>query len=339
MRINRLDRLSARRTDSTVVTAELLNEAYRSITQSDSVRYVIGAMQPIDPEYTKNTYAQGERVCNQLSNRLITTCEYEYQGSVTNDTHIKARSDIDVLVLIDKFFMLEEPQVPYSPYKGDPIQDLLDLRAEAITSLKAAFPEATVDSSGSKSIAIEGGSLRRKIDVVPSNWYNTNKYAETGDKTYRGVHILDAKKRIRLKNMPFLHNAWIQHKDSNTNGGLRKAARLMKSIKYDTESIDLSSYDIVSLAFNMPDGDLNMQRGLELAILNSCHNFCLELIDNQYKRDALKVPDGHRKIFTDGHATLTGLKQLSAELGELVKDVLTENQRSFKRLAEARVEY
>lgn len=336
---SRLEKLSARRTDPYITQAKLLNEAYRSLSQSESVRYVVGAMQPIDPEYTRNTYAQGERVCNQLRNRLDTTCEYEYQGSVTNDTHIRARSDIDVLLLINKFYTLEKPQEPLNPYKGDPIQDLLDLRANAIVSLDAAFPEATVDSSGSKSIAIEGGSLQRKIDVVPSNWYNTNKYTETGQKMHRGVQILDAKNRTQLINTPFLHNAWIEHRDSNTNGGLRKAARLLKSLKYDTESIDLSSYDLVSLAFNIPENELNVPRGMELATLNSCHSFCVELQHNRQKMTSLDVPDGHRKIFAEGHATLNGLNQLTAALSALVNDVLTENQRSFKRLSEARVDY
>jgi hypothetical protein len=336
---NRLERLTARRTDQYVTNAKLLNEAYRSLSQSESVRYVIGAMQPIDPEYTSNTYAQGERVCNQLRNRLTTKCEYEYQGSVTNDTHIKARSDIDVLLLIDKFYTLEKPQEPTNPYKGDPIQDLLDLRKETITCLKSTFPEATVDDTGSKSISIHGGSLRRKIDVVPSNWFNTNKYAENGVKTYRGVQILDAKNRTRLKNTPFLHNAWIDYRDKSTNGGMRKAARLMKSLKYDTELIELSSYDIVSLAFNMPDAYLIHPRGMELSLLNACSTFCTELQNDNQRRESLDVPDGHRKIFANGHATAAGLNQLSAALDELIRDVLNENQRSFKRLAEARVEY
>ena len=335
----RLDRLASRRTDQFVTEAKLLNEAYRNIEQSDSVRYVIGSMQPIDPEYTKNTFAQGDRVKNQLENRLDDKCEYEYQGSVTNDTHIKARSDIDLLVLTGKFHTLENPQKPSSPYKGNPLQDLEDLRADAIASLEAAFPEATVDSSGGKSISLEGGSLRRKIDVVPSNWFNTNKYNETGQKVYRGVQILDAKKMERLKNTPFLHNAWIAHKDSQTNGGLRKAARLMKSLKYDTEAIDLSSYDLVSIAFCMPDGDLNVPKGQELSLLNSCYEFCVLLQENAVLRNSLDVPDGHRKIFAAGHATLDGLNQLTAALGELVSDVLRENQRSFRKLAEARVEY
>jgi hypothetical protein len=335
----RLDNLNARRIDPFVEDAKLLNESYRSIAQTDSVKYVIGAMQPIDPEYTKNTYVQAERVSNQLSNRLVESCEYKYQGSVTNDTHIKAKSDIDLLVLIGKFFTLEQPQTPKSPYKGNPLQDLLNLRSDVESSLAAAFPKAEIDCSGSKSITVEGGSLTRTVDVVPSNWYETNKYAETQNEIYRGVQILDTSVPTRLANTPFLHNAWIEHKDDNTAGGLRKAARLMKSLKYDSESIDLSSYDIVSLAFNMQDTSLSHPKGSELLLLSSCLDFCHEVKNNSVFRSSLMVPDGHRRIFAEGHATENGLAQLVDELDELANDVLRENQRSFRRLAEARVEY
>lgn len=337
--MSRLDKLNLRRTDDSIVEAKLLNEAYRNIAQSDSVKYVIGAMQPIDPEYTKNTYKQAERVRSQLENRLTDTCEFKYQGSVTNDTHIKAKSDIDLLVIIDKFFTLENPQVPKSPYKGDPLKDLLSLRKEAEDALDSAFPQAEVDKTGSKSISIEGGSLTRKVDVVPSNWYNTNKYAETGSDIYRGVQILDKSVPTRLANTPFLHNAWIDHKDVNTGGGMRKACRLMKSLKYDSENIDLSSYDIVSIAFNIPDASLTYPQGGELLILSACLDYCRQLQMNSALRESIEVPDKHRKIFCDGHATLLGLNQLTQELEQLANDVLRENQRSFRRLAEARVEY
>lgn len=336
---HRLDRLAVRRTDPTVAGAKLLNEVYRTLHQSDSVRYVIGAMQPIDPEYTKNTYAQGERVANQLSKRLKEACEYEYQGSVTNDTHIKAKSDIDLLVIICKFFSLEQPQQPKNPYSGDPLQDLLDLRRDAEGSLNAAFPEASVDVSGSTAICIEGGSLTRKIDVVPANWYDTNQYAETNNKVHRGVQVLDCKKKTRIKNTPFLHNARIDQKDGRTLGGLRKAARLMKSLKYDSENIELSSYDIVGIAYNMDEAALRVSPGFELSLLASCLDWCQRLEADDALRERVVVPDDHRKVFCDGHATLRGLQQLIRELDQLANDVLTENQRSFKKLAEARIEY
>lgn len=335
----RLEKLSSRRIDPNVTTAKLLNEAWRSISQSDSVKYVIGAMQSIDPEYTKNTFGQGDRVKNQLAERLSNSCDYQYQGSTTNDTHIKAASDIDLLVLTQKFWTLEPPQQPTYPYEGDPVQDLLDLRMEVVASLTSAFPKAAVDATGNKSIVITGGTLTRKIDVVPSNWFDTNDYARTKYEVYRGVQILDAKAKTRITNTPFLHNAVIDQRDRETAGGFRKAARLMKSLKYDSDNIELSSYDIVSIGYNIPVQNLLVSKGKELSILVACLEFSKALQVDPLLRDSISVPDGHRKVFATGHATTRGLNQLAGELERLAADVLNENQRSFRKLAEARVEY
>jgi hypothetical protein len=336
---DRLSKLYARRIDPTVAKAGLLHEVYHRLHATDSVRYVVGAMQPIDPEYTATTYAEANRVSNQLSNRLATGCDYEFQGSVTNDTHIRAKSDIDLLALIQRFYTLEHPQIPTYPYQGDPIQDLTQLRNEIIAALTAAFPEATVRKDGTKSIPVEGGSLRRRVDVVPANWYDTNHYANTGLKTYRGVQILDTSTLSRTINTPFVHNARIEQKDAATGGGLRKAARLMKSLKYDRETIDLTSYDIVSLAYNIPPEQLYVPQGAELTLLASCVSYCEYLNQDHVARSALRVPDGHRAIFCEGHATVQGFSQLTLELQSLASDVLQENARSFRKLAEARVAY
>lgn len=336
---SRLDRLYGRRIDPEITNAKQLNEVYKRITQSDSVKYTLGAMQPIDPEYTQATYAEGDRVWNQLNKALSTDCTKRYQGSVTNDTHIKAKSDIDLLTIITKFHTVETPQTPKYPYQGDPIQDLTDLRNEEIFILNKAFPEAKVDTSGSKAIALEGGSLKRKIDVVPSNWYNTNLYAQKEDEIYRGVHILDADKATRIANTPFLHNALVDIKDKNVNGGLRKVARLMKSLKYDIENIELSSYDIVAIAYNMDESLLRFSDDLELALLESCCQYCERLLINDHLRANIFVPDGHRTVFKDGHATKAGLLALTTELNVLRNDVMTENAKSFQKLAEARVYY
>ncbi|MGH1457230.1 MAG: hypothetical protein ACRBDI_10650 [Alphaproteobacteria bacterium] len=336
---SRLDRLYNRRIDNEIQNATQLNEVYKRLTQSDSVKYVLGAMQPIDPAYTKATYAEGERVWNQLEKSLDQNCVLRYQGSVTNDTHIKAKSDIDLLTILTDFVSLELPQTPSDPYQGDPLQDLMNLRNDEIRILDSAFPEVSVDSSGGKSICLEGGSLRRKIDVVPSNWYNTNLYAQHREEVYRGVKILDAKNKTRIGNTPFLHNAYIDLKDDRVNGGIRKAARLMKSLAYDTEEIDLSSYDIVAIAYNMDDNLLNFRDEMELAILESCSQYCERLVWDESLRANISVPDGHRTVFKDGHATKAGLIALTQELNTLKNDVMTENARSFQKLADARVYY
>jgi hypothetical protein len=334
----RLERLQARRIDPGILSKGLY-EVYAKMTQSEAVQYAIGAMQPVEPEYTQNTKDQGERVKNQLIGRLTESCDYRYQGSVTNDTHIRARSDIDLLVLTKKFTQLAPPQVATSPYQGDPLQDLKTLRLDIIGSLRAVFPTATVDSTGKRSVPIEGGSLTRKVDVVPANWYDSTVYTQYKQEVVRGVQVLDLSIPDRVLNTPFLHNYWIDTKDTKVSGGLRKAARLMKSLKYDAATVDLASYDIAAIAYSMDDQLLMVSRGHDLQLVENCRGYCQMLLQNPAYRNGLDVPDGSRRIFTAGHATEAGLRQLAGELEKLSNDILTQNARSFRKLAEARVEY
>ncbi len=190
------------------------------------------------------TLTEGDRVKNQLAKAFSRNgfeCDFEYQGSVTCDLHIKSHSDIDLLSVTQKYVTLESPQKAYYPYQGNPISDLNEIRDTGVDALVAAFPKAEVDGTGSKSISIEGGSLKRKIDVVPANWFDTNEYSRTKAKRFRAIQVLDRKSGLRVKNMPFMHNYLINEKDKVVHGGLRKVVRLMKSLKYDSESISLSS--------------------------------------------------------------------------------------------------
>jgi hypothetical protein len=345
--LNRLDRLRARRVDPVeqyMLKAAGANEVYERMQETSSaIKYAIGAMQPIDQAYTDNTYREGERVRNQLEKNLgghSLVCEFDYQGSVTNDTHIRARSDIDLLTLHCAFVSLDPPQRPSRPYHGHPVDDLLLLRLASIAVLKAQFPGATVDFTGSKSVCIEGGSLRRKIDVVVSNWCDTNEYARTRMKRDRGIHILDAHKRERLRNLPFLHNDRLHNKDQRTVGGYRKAVRLLKSLKYDSDAgVDLSSYDIAAIVYAMTDQSLMVMRGMELVLVDSCKQHLDFLANNQPYRQSLEVPNGTRKVFCAGGATLTGLNQLRREVDQLRYDIENDLSRSFRKLAAARVEY
>ncbi|HBE67054.1 MAG TPA: hypothetical protein DDW52_02795 [Planctomycetaceae bacterium] len=320
------------------------NEVYERMQESSSaIKYAVGAMQPIDPNYTANTYGEGDRVKNQLDKNLKPAgivCDFEYQGSVTNHTHIKAKSDIDLLTLHCRFVGIEPPQPNTSPYQGNPVADLLQLRRSSVSILEAKFPEATVDASGSKSVCIEGGSLRRKIDVVVSNWWDTNDYARTRQKKDRGVEILDAHELKRISNLPFLHNDRIETKDAMTLGGMRKAARLLKSLKYDAaQEVSLSSYDIAALAYTMDNQKLIVMKGQELQLVMNCKEHLDHVAGNSLYRSSLEVPNGTRKIFCAGGATVAKLDELRRELDGLVYDITNDLSRSFRKLASARVDY
>ncbi|MBX3368618.1 MAG: hypothetical protein KF912_15015 [Phycisphaeraceae bacterium] len=338
--MRRLDRLEQRRYDQ-AVRASLAGEIYRRMKDSESVRYTIGAMQPIDPEYTKNTFAQGDRVKSQLQERLRTEADYEYQGSVTTDTHIKARSDIDLLVIRKGWVWLEPSQTPPSPYQGDPAADMRQMRGEAVAALRAAFPQASLDDSVSTALKLSGASLTRVVDVVPASWYDTNEYLRTNDRTYRGIKVFNKITGEFVANTPFLLKRRIEEKDQATRGGFRKAARLMKSLMYDSDGrVDMSSYNIVGIAYNIPSDLLQHQTPRELALLEACFEFCTLIEGNPSARDTLRVPDGSRTVFGSGQgATVAQLRAMTKELADLRHDVLNENVRSFKRLAEARVEY
>jgi hypothetical protein len=161
-----LERLQQRRTDreaSGTIGGDGLAKLGKALpdTPSKAYRYVVGSMEPLEPKYTEIAYREAGRITNQLAERLGHqgfAVEFEHQGSVTNGTHIKVYSDIDVLVCTKTFWFVQPPVVPTRPYQGNPIDHLLEMRAACDTALRGAFPEATVDSSGSKSIRISGGS-------------------------------------------------------------------------------------------------------------------------------------------------------------------------------------
>ena len=337
-RIQTLENLRARRNPD-----GLLKEAYASIQEDDSVQYLLGAMEPVEASFTKKTYEEGERVAKQISSGLAIerlNAEYEYQGSVTKNTHIKAYSDIDLLVLEMRFYSIEPPQPAPNPYNGNPVTDLFQIRRICITHLRSAFPTAKVDDSGSKSVKLSGGSLVRTVDIVPANWYDTNEYALRRLKHLRGVHVLDSHKMERISDQPFLHGAYIDHKDHKTQGSTKKLIRLLKTLKYDSENKDaMSSYDIESIVYQMNDTQMQKPRGEEIPLAHACWIWLKMIEDNQQLRSELSVPDGKRKIFAEGKATLSQLKALRNELEGLLRDIDLGLRCSKRKLAEAKVRW
>lgn len=318
-------------------------EVYNKIGHEGSaVRYTVAAMARLDPKYTEATYDEAERIRSQLEKIYTSSnirCDFEYQGSVTNDTHIKSYSDIDLLSITTRFTTLEPPQIPAIPYKGNPVKDLIEIREATVLGLKNAFPAAQLDDSGNKSVSIEGGSLHRKIDIVPANWFNTNAFANGGAKRFRAIQVLNRKTGERIKNMPFMHNYLIGQRDNCTFGGLRKIIRLMKSLRYDSEAISLSSYDLAAIGYSMPDDQLTTSPGGEIPLLARLKTYLDYLRVNRDFRKKLMVPDQSRPIFINGHATLDGLNELQDEVDDLVEAVRNNLEKSFQKLSEARLTY
>ena len=316
------------------IYGSIKEERYEKRSANKATKYALGAMQEVDPEYTATSIEQGNRVKKQLAAGLSPSIPttFELQGSVPLNIHIKGVSDVDLLVLRGDFITVDVNGVKnksgqYSDWNGEPAPKLLaNLRQKSITVLRNAFPEVDIDVDGAKSIALSGGSLRRKVDVVPSHWHDTIYYQLTQEKKDRGVSILDAPKGKTLKNFPFLHIHHINLKDANANGGAKKTIRLLKTLKADSDysdKITLSSYDIASLVWQFNSSGLMVQPWSELSLLANAEAQLAYMGLNRAQTLALRTPDNTRCII-DGDEKFGALMLLLAEVHELASAVANE---------------
>lgn len=339
------DRLSEMTFDSAseIIRKSLnLNEAYtKRAPTTKHTQYALGAMQAVDSEYTRISLEEAERVKEQLRKglhqRQIST-EFRLQGSVACDVHIRGISDVDLLVLDGRYFMYDKAgrraqRGDYnSPVGFDTLMALVELRSMSESILESAFPSAKVKKDGPKAINVSGGSLRRPVDVVPSNWFDTTVYQVSNDEDDRGVQILNRAVPERLLNTPFKHIQQINIRDKSSLGGLKKAIRLCKNVKADAESdgtkINLSSFDIASALWHADISALTVGVANELAILAEATRFLDYLTRNLDAARTLRVPDGSRAVF-DSAEKIEGLRLLSLEMDDLAERVAREQSRAI----------
>ncbi len=103
----------------------------------------------------------------------------------------------------------------------------------------------------------------------------------------------------KVTNFPFLHMYHIQKKDTDTMGGAKKAIRLLKTLKADSEksdSITLNSYDIASLVWHMDPSILRVYQWQELSLLANLQGVLTNHIYNKEALMRLRTPDNTRCI-------------------------------------------
>lgn len=297
--------------------------------EKEFTKYALGSMQAVDADYTRVGVEEATRVGKQLKaglEKLGIGVEFRLQGSVPCDVHIRGASDVDLLVLEERYIHYDRtgPKAQRGEYRNPVSYNTLDalrsLREHSERILTDAYYAAKVDTTGAKAIHLSGGSLRRDVDVVPSNWFDTVDYQRTGFEADRGVDILDKHAPARVRNMPFRHIQRITDRDRECGGGLKKAIRLCKNVKADAidegTAIRLSSFDIASMLWHADVRALTVGVAYELAILGEATRFLDYLARNHAEAKKLYVPDGSRIVF-DTDEKLEALTLLSLELDDL----------------------
>ncbi|HEX8377623.1 MAG TPA: hypothetical protein VF602_07375 [Pedobacter sp.] len=267
---------------------------------ADSVLYISEAMEAVSKTYTENTFKQCDRVIDQIKSNISSMhngLSFEYQGSVPLNVHIKQHSDIDLLIVTGRYHTVKLPLTPQNPYLGNPEDDHRELRKDVVETIKKEFPAVVVDNTGGKAVAIEGGSLNRKIDLVVSSWvHNTNSYS-TRDLTYRGIKLYDQKDSVFIENYPFLHIRKCEEKDCAVAGKFKKLVRYVKNIIKDSENLKISSYDAAGLIYQYDNTELLGLSSDPVSLSAGCENFLLNLLANNNLIDQAMVPNNTRKLF------------------------------------------
>lgn len=305
-------------------------ESFEARSTGEWAKYTLGIMQEVDPKYTSISVAEGERVKNQIKSRISTEVTFDYQGSVPLNVHIRSVSDIDILVLLRGYLTYDRTgsrASEYYPWAGPSgIDQLAFLRSELELELKAAFYGAEVDISGDKAIGLSGGSLKRKVDVVPSHWSDSVGYQSSQNKKDREVYIFQKNSRSTFCNRPFLHIAKLNEKDLRCNGGAKKIVRMLKSLKADSDnpsSISVNSYEIAGLVYNFEDQPISLPIYRDLALVASTKQQLDRMITHKEWTMSLETPDGIRKII-DSAEKFESLKLLRAEVQELARNLASE---------------
>jgi hypothetical protein len=162
---------------------------------------------------------------------------------------------------------------------------------------------------------------------VPSHWYDTKADQASERQADRAVKIYNKATHETISNLPFLHIDRIAMRCDTTRGGLRKAIRLCKNVKSDSErDIQLSSYDVGAIMYHADTTALSGVAGIpnDLAVLAETQRHLDALWQNPAWAETLYVPDGSRKIF-DTAEKRGWLGALSMEMDELLAKVFSEN--------------
>ena len=348
---SRLSQLRARRkVDPSLVTFAEAASAYNRHFAADAAevedwekrgtssqrwtRYAIGAMQSVGKKYTEVSEQTGERVASQLRDRLTKAginAEFKLQGSVPLDVHIKRVSDVDVLAITTDFYTYNNTGVQALrgtyryPSQRTSSGVLSSLRQQVESDLDDAFPAAKVEKTGAKAVKVSGGSLQRSVDVVPAHWHDTKEYQVSGRQADRAVTIYNKKTGETIDNLPFLHIERVGNRCDGILGGLRKAIRLCKNVKADSDrDIQLSSYDIAAIMYHADMSALSLGQYSDLAVLTETQRHLDALYHDSIAAGRLWVPDGSRVIF-DTSEKRDWLLRLSVEMDELLKNVYQEN--------------
>lgn len=339
-----IENIQARTNPENIPINKAFADELSSVSYSDILKYVRYAMKGVEPEYTQKSRLAGERVQNHLKENLINVV-YKYQGSVMTNTHIKGTSDIDLLVICDKFYTFDrksintvliteslrsqlnhdqvqklQGEMSNAGYSGNAINDLKKNRIDSEDTLIPVYDICEVTHP--KAIKITNKSLNRDVDIVIANWYD-NVTAVLLDKDYdfRGIQVYNKESDSKGNpDYPFLSIKRVNDRSAETNGRLKKMIRFLKNIKADSNlEIKLSSFDFNAICYDI---EVSRYSGKNFYGLVPIIYLQLKSLSEDIEHsNNLKSVDGNEYIFRNDSSKLNSLRNLMTEINSILFDL------------------
>lgn len=306
-----VENLKGRRYDE-ALREPVLSDAFHQSDYSDCLRYTLESMVEIDASYAYKVYANSRKIHEIISTALKKRgydVDYRYQGALKTYSNILLYGDVEIIVI--------KKNVSDKPSK-----DIQTLAMDLMDILSGNPSFKRVDYSDKTRIRITALKPTCEIDILPSVWINSAEYSKTKNEIYRGIAEFDfANKKVK-KYLPFLNIARINARDQHTNGNLKAMARLLKSLRADSqEKINLKDSEINAIVYNMPEVEMTVSPKKILSLLPKVSVLLNKLSSDTDFFNRMLSPSEKDRVFGGRPDKQKEIKKLNDTLLVLIENV------------------
>ncbi|MEO9869479.1 hypothetical protein [Ekhidna sp.] len=317
-----VENLKGRRYDE-ALREPVLSDAFHHSGYSDCLKYTLESMVEIDPSYAYKVYANSRRIHEIISKTLKKkgyNIDYRYQGALKTYSNILLYGDVEIIII--KKSVSDKPHV-----------DMQSLAADLLDVLSRDQSFKSVDYSDKTRIRITAQKPTCEIDILPSMWIDSAEYVKTKNEIYRGIAEFDFKHKKVKKYLPFLNIARINARDQHTKGNLKCMARLLKSLRADSEDqINLRDSEINSILYSMAEVDLSIDQKNILSLLPKVSSKLGRITKDTTHFNSLLSPSEKDRVFGGRPEKQQEVKKLHDSLKQLISDLKADLEKQNKTI-------
>lgn len=318
-----INKLEKRRFDE-ALRETVVSESFSNEEIPVPVRYARESMLEVDPSYSFKVYANVRKIHEKIEAQLKRRgykVDFRYQGSIKFHANVRLYGSLEMLVI--------RKRISEKPY-----QDIKSLAIELMDILSNTPGEfRSVDFEDETRIKIRTLKPSCDINILPSMWIDTKKFVKTNQEVYRGIAEFDFSNKKIIKYTPFLDLARINAKEELSNGNYLSLVRFIRSLCCDLdEPINLSTYEICSILFIIPNRKLYIRKDQILSILPLVRKLLTKLLEDEKLYSELSNPSQTLRIFkqNDKRRELSMLRRKLHMLIADIKESLESQGKSIK---------